>query len=217
VLWVHKMYFYKNSSCEEANLYKFGFVKWRAWFFFGLFELSVWVLSAILLAVFGLFLLKVSGLFWKNESGNPDHWLYCIAEVACRNGYCWLGLYAGLSNEWCQIWQILTKICHFISRLPFVSVEITIHLGLLLHRQFYQKIQLNDFYESSRNFHSAPHNVWSIYYLKNFCNYCRGSFYSEQSLTVNLFQGSVYFSTKMPAATGLEEQTNLVNTKDKPY
>jgi len=36
-LWVYKMYFYVNLSCEEAYFNKFGFVKWRVWLFFGLF------------------------------------------------------------------------------------------------------------------------------------------------------------------------------------
>jgi len=74
VLWVHKMYFYVNLSCEKANLNKFGFIKWRVWLFFGLLWLSVWLFSAIFLAVFGLFYWRF-GLFWKHKSGNPAH--YC--------------------------------------------------------------------------------------------------------------------------------------------
>jgi len=37
MLWVHKMYFYVNLSCEEANFKNFGFVKWSVWLFLGLF------------------------------------------------------------------------------------------------------------------------------------------------------------------------------------
>ena len=76
MLWVHKMYFYVNLSCDEANLNKFSFVKWRVSSFlaffnwgFDFFQKFCWPFLAIFYWRFGL--------FWKNKSDNPG-WTFAL-------------------------------------------------------------------------------------------------------------------------------------------
>jgi len=72
VLWVHKMCFYANLSCEERGklFNKFGFVKWRVWSLSWLFLIECLAFCSTFVGRFGLFYWRL-GLFWKNKSGNP--------------------------------------------------------------------------------------------------------------------------------------------------
>ena len=154
-LWVHKMYFYVNLSCEKANLNKFGFIKWRVWLFFGLLWLSVWLFSAIFLAVFGLFYWRF-GLFWKHKSGNPAHYcswrlgalsmhelnqprreIFVLTVNPCTVRCCWSRICAICSSArwqrwnscWCE--QFLLVVRSWCTLLP-VSIVCFFNTGSML-------------------------------------------------------------------------------------